>query len=419
MKILFIYGFGGNPDSTFCRLIREALAQWSEYQVLCYEYPQHDCQQAKEFLEGVIARENIDVVVGTSLGGFITLALDTDKRKVVLNPCMRPSVELPLLKPRPGHPEDVAPSAEMIATYTRYEEAVNAGKMLVPNQVTGLFGVADELFGTKYFAPFLRTYGDARLMPGGHHGNSEAIPAVKSTVTEWWAPEEGRIKVCEGWYSGSVYEMETWIRCDKNEPSDEDIVAEMHEQGFVSCANYERHVGYYPTRQRAEETLDELHESCWEQDHDLDFAVIRQKVMYVQMAPTDYIKEWTYGWDTKHTPIDETLVRNYDLDRNPFMGRPKEMIRHKVDDIVIVYNDGEAYWGIVCALPPTPEEVKENPERTLDYSDDCYTIITSDTGLNSHEHVPSHRVMKADWLRPPKRVVELLKEALKNKTFRN
>ncbi len=66
--------------------------------------------------------------------------------------------------------------------------------MLVPNQVTGLFGASDELLGTKYFAPFLKAYGDARLMPGGHHGNKEAIPVINSTITEWWEAKEGRKK---------------------------------------------------------------------------------------------------------------------------------------------------------------------------------------------------------------------------------
>ena len=66
MKILFVYGYGGNPDSTFCRLIREALASptlhGTHYDVCCYEYPQQDCAKAKECLEEIIGREGIDLV---------------------------------------------------------------------------------------------------------------------------------------------------------------------------------------------------------------------------------------------------------------------------------------------------------------------------------------------------------------------
>ncbi|MCF0198955.1 MAG: hypothetical protein HUK02_06480 [Bacteroidaceae bacterium] len=183
MKILFVYGYGGNTDSAFCRRIREALRPWSEYfEVLCYEYPQHNCAAAKAFLEDVIKRENVDVVVGTSLGAFITLALETDKRKVAINPCMRPTAELPLLKPRPDHPDDVAPSAEMIASYQPYEEKVNTGVGHGKKQVRGLFGEDDELFGTKHFETFRTAYGNAKLMPGGHHGNKDAIPAILSAI---------------------------------------------------------------------------------------------------------------------------------------------------------------------------------------------------------------------------------------------
>lgn len=226
---------------------------------------------------------------------------------------------------------------------------------------------------------------------------------------------DGSVKVYEGVYSGSIYEMETWVRSNKEDRrSDEEIVTEMQELGYVTCAGYEHRIGYYPTRERAEQTLDEMHDSCWESNLSLDFAVIRQKVSHMQMRPNDFIKEWSYGWDVRHKPMDETLVRNFNLKHNPFTGRPKEMIHHKVGDIVAVYNNNEryAYWGIVCALPPTPEDVRERDGSHFDYHDDCYTIITTNTGYNSHKHVPSHYVANTSWLFPPKKVVELLKEGL-------
>ena len=227
--------------------------------------------------------------------------------------------------------------------------------------------------------------------------------------------KDGSVKVYEGVYSGSIYEMETWVRSNREDRrSDDEIVTEMQELGYVTCAGYERRIGYYQTRERAEQTLDEMHDSCWESDLNLDFAVIRQKVSHMQMRPNDFIKEWLYGWGVNHKPVDETLVRNFDLKHNPFTGRPKEMIHHKVGDIVVVYNNNEryAYWGIVCALPPTPEEVSKRSEYHFDYNDDCYTIITTNTGYNSHKHVPSHYVANTSWLFPPGKVVELLKEGL-------
>lgn len=222
---------------------------------------------------------------------------------------------------------------------------------------------------------------------------------------------EEKIKVCTGVYSGCIYEMETWVRRDEEYMhSDEDIVMEMEEQGYVACANYERMIGLYPTRERAEQTLEELHEYCWESDLSLDFAIIRQKVTHIQMNPADYIKEWSYKWGGVKN--DETLVRNFDLEHNPFLGRPKEMIHHHVGDIVSVFHGHDVHWGIICALPPTPEDVnKKQPNIPFDYSDDCYIVITANTGYDSHEHVPSHYVANTG-LFPPKKVVEMLKEGL-------
>lgn len=187
-RILFVYGYGGSPESTFCRLIREALPG-DEFEVLCYEYPQQDCAAACDFLQLVLAREPFDLVMGTSLGGFITLRLDTTLPKIVLNPCMLPSVELPQLKPRSDHPDDVAPSAAMIASYKPFEEHVFDPGYNRSTKVCGLFAEEDELLGTRYKQRFLDCYGIARAMPGGHHGNALAVPVIVNVVREILAPK--------------------------------------------------------------------------------------------------------------------------------------------------------------------------------------------------------------------------------------
>lgn len=182
-KILFIYGYGGSPKSKFCALIREAVPA-DKYEVVSYNYTQCDCSKAKAELEAIVKNEHIDLIIGTSLGGFITLCLDTEVKKIVLNPCMVPSVELPKLKPRVGHPEDVKPSDEMIATYKSFEESVYSGESSSYHQVIGLFGENDELLGTKYMESFRKAYHNALFMPGGHHGNAAAIPTIVKVIEE-------------------------------------------------------------------------------------------------------------------------------------------------------------------------------------------------------------------------------------------
>ena len=186
-RILFIYGFGGSPDSTFCRLIREALPK-NEYEVLCPNYPQDDVEASISFLEDFVEKEHCDLVMGTSLGGFFALCLSTSLPRVVLNPCMKPSEELPVLKPRPGHPDDKLASIALIDACKKYEPEVNYRLKNKSLKNIGLFAENDELLGTKYKKNFKAYYDDARLMPGGHHGNKEAIPAICQAIKDALKP---------------------------------------------------------------------------------------------------------------------------------------------------------------------------------------------------------------------------------------
>lgn len=196
-NILFIYGYGGSPQSRFCTLIREALPQ-GEYNVLCPAYPQEDCSRAHDFLCKYMDENAIDLVVGTSLGGFVALTLKARVPTIVLNPCMVPSVELPKLEPRPDHPEDVRPSAEMIATYRPFEPSVFDRETARNRLVVGMFAENDELLGMRYKEAFQDCYSHARHMPGGHHGNEEAIPSIVSVVEEVLAPQAQTAMMREG-----------------------------------------------------------------------------------------------------------------------------------------------------------------------------------------------------------------------------
>lgn len=194
-KILFIYGYGGSPESKFCTLIREALNP-KEYEVLCPVYPQEDCQKAHEVLLKFIDDNHIDLIIGTSLGGFIALTLPTTVSTIVLNPCMVPSYELPLLKPREGHPEDKEPSAELVASYKPFEVIAFDKKAHKGRRVMGLFAEQDELLGTKYKEPFINCYDIAWTIPGGHHGNAIAIPKIQKAIKSCFATG----KTVDNWF---------------------------------------------------------------------------------------------------------------------------------------------------------------------------------------------------------------------------
>lgn len=175
-KVLFVYGYGGSPQSTMCQMFRKFLPK-DRFEVVSFVYPQHDCAQAVKYLEQVIEQEHVDMVIGTSLGGFITLVLNTDVPKVVVNPCMRPVEVLPHLTPRPDHPDDVQPSPELVATYEPFERQLFAESHL-GEPIIGFFAENDELLGMQYFDNFIAQFGPAHIIPGSHFGNNPGVRAV-------------------------------------------------------------------------------------------------------------------------------------------------------------------------------------------------------------------------------------------------
>lgn len=179
-RILFVYGYGGSPASTMCTMLRKYLPK-ERFDVVSYVYPQHDCALAVTFLQDILASEPFDMVVGTSLGAFITLCLDTKLPKVVVNPCMRPLDELPRLTPRPDHPDDVQPSPELVATYQPFEERLFATNHL-GEPIVGFFADHDELMGFTYFDVFKEQFGEAHIIPGPHFGNNPGLRQVAAYI---------------------------------------------------------------------------------------------------------------------------------------------------------------------------------------------------------------------------------------------
>lgn len=206
------------------------------------------------------------------------------------------------------------------------------------------------------------------------------------------------------WVTTSCYyEMEIWVYNPKEESSDDDMQDDLNHYGVIKFSAWRDSVGIYRTKEEALEYLNMISEDPLPDGNDILVVYIRQKPVGIQMDPHACLKEWTYVDGVLH---DETIVRNYDLDNNRFYGRPQEMIRHKVGDIVVVAEGGNAHWGIVCSLPPTPEEVKKVNDRSiakgrinegdslLDYSDDCYIILLLDEKYKvSHEHIQANRII--------------------------
>ena len=73
-NVLYVYGYGGSHLSSSVDKLRRELPE-DKFKVMCWDYPQRDCKAAVRFLEHKIKKHHIDIVVGSSLGAFITMCL--------------------------------------------------------------------------------------------------------------------------------------------------------------------------------------------------------------------------------------------------------------------------------------------------------------------------------------------------------
>lgn len=173
MKLLYIHGYNGSPNGGSYNLLKKYLpAGW---EIIGMDYCQDDCAVALEQIHDTVRKEKIDVVAGSSLGGFLTL-LVSGIRRFVINPCYRPSVELPKLGPHNGLP---APSVKMIATYAAFEDRLKQIPEADRKNIHCLMADHDELLGFRFYDEIARDLGKApRIVFSSHHLSESAARTV-------------------------------------------------------------------------------------------------------------------------------------------------------------------------------------------------------------------------------------------------
>lgn len=176
-KLLYIHGYNGSPEGRSCQLFRKYMPQ-DEWQVMGMDYDQEDCAKALKQIRETIDREQIDLVVGSSLGGFLTL-LTIGIERVVINPCYSPSAELPKLGPHNGLP---APSPGMVATYAAFEPQLKHFPSKERQLITAYFAEEDELLGDTYQGDYNEDIGGFYEIPGGHHVSEEAVKMILQMI---------------------------------------------------------------------------------------------------------------------------------------------------------------------------------------------------------------------------------------------
>lgn len=172
-KLLYVHGYNGMPEGYSCNLIKSVLPEG--YTIEGVDYDQNDCALARQQILEYIKTHNMDLVIGSSLGGFITLTLPGIKR-FVINPCCLPSVELPKI--------DVP--QKLIDTYKPFEPLLDHISEEDRQLVRGFFGDHDELLGDRYIGFFESRFGHLQHITSGHHLSMEGAKVIAGCLEAYF-----------------------------------------------------------------------------------------------------------------------------------------------------------------------------------------------------------------------------------------
>lgn len=172
INILYVHGLRRTEDADESRTataLRYCLDPL-KYKVIAPIFPSRG-KEALISIQQAIIDHDIQIVVASSLGGFLSLLL-RDIPKIVINPCCNPFVELNKL----GF-EDLA------LTYNNLLSSL--WENIEPFDVEftyGVFGMHDELF--SYKCEFEKSYKHALMIDDGHRISIENVRQVISPLVE-------------------------------------------------------------------------------------------------------------------------------------------------------------------------------------------------------------------------------------------
>ena len=140
-KILYIHGYNGNKHGVSYQRIKKYA---KGFDVVAIDYDQEKPNEAIRTILDYVYDNNIDLVIGSSLGGFLTMNC-FDIPRVVINPCIMPVMELPKL----GYKGPTSDYKILQKSLLNYKP-----DSLEKLTCIGCFGDNDELFGTKFLETF-------------------------------------------------------------------------------------------------------------------------------------------------------------------------------------------------------------------------------------------------------------------------
>ena len=171
---LYIHGFMGNPKGGTFETLHKTLKNWNILSIPFSDL-HTDVSKTQELIKSYCKENNIEMLMGASLGAFYVLQYEDFIDKLVINPCMYPSVEIPKLKDRTTG-EPIILSKEVLSAFRKMEKYENISE----NQklhTFGIFAKDDELFHFKDSFDKLFSCKEGKMqnsvLINGHHSIEE------------------------------------------------------------------------------------------------------------------------------------------------------------------------------------------------------------------------------------------------------
>lgn len=183
INILYLHGFASSGNSGTAREIQECLPHCK---VISPDLPINPAE-AFDIIRNIESNNQIDLVIGTSMGGLLTL-FSHGRKIIVVNPsfyvsqmmkrCLDgvDSVTIPFYKKRENGETEFELTQSIANSYFNLESNVFLQRQLDMANVLGIFGTDDDVVDCK--DEFLTHSLNIRYFKGGHRLTKEAVEEV-------------------------------------------------------------------------------------------------------------------------------------------------------------------------------------------------------------------------------------------------
>ena len=164
-KILYIHGYNGSPYGSSYQHLKAACGE--VYELHSIDYDPTQPRAAIETIREYVTANQINIVIGASLGGFLTIYLSGVSRMVV-NPCWNPALELPKV----GYTGPTEEYEEILADFPMFHDYEEH------HLCSGCFADNDELLGTRYRDIFSRYFDNVYTISDGHRISAQSAREI-------------------------------------------------------------------------------------------------------------------------------------------------------------------------------------------------------------------------------------------------